>query len=348
MKYLLYPFALIYGGIARLRSMLYEWNVYKQIEFDLPLIVVGNLSTGGTGKTPHVAYLIELLQGEYALATLSRGYKRRTNGYLMADENSTAWEIGDEPMFFHYRYSGIRVAVGEDRALAIPEVLMDAPDTACIILDDAYQHRSVKAGCNILLTTYQKPFTEDHLLPMGRLREPVSAYERADIIVVTKCPTNLGEKDRQRLREAIQPLAHQQLFFSTIVYKAIYHLLDLTKELSLSSDMEVLLLSGIANQDRMLEYVSKQVKEVHTLKYADHYYYREQDLKKIKAKFSAISSAQKIILTTEKDGMRLLLHRDWLIENEVHIYCLPIEIAFLDNGNAFDGSVKRYLKQNVS
>src|SRR6476659_5562708 len=208
-RVLLLPFALLYGLIIIIRNFLYDKNFLRSAEFNFPLICVGNLVVGGTGKSPMVEYLIELLCPYFKIATLSRGYKRNTKGYVLATENTTALEIGDEPMQFHIKFPGIAVAAGEERIVAIPQLLHDRPDVQAIILDDAFQHRVVKARFNILLTMYEDLPTKDFFLPTGNLRDQQASYQRADVIIVTKCPAAITDDDRKEIINEIEPLAHQ-------------------------------------------------------------------------------------------------------------------------------------------
>jgi tetraacyldisaccharide 4'-kinase len=214
----MYPLALLYGLAIWLRNKFFEWDILPEQEFDLPVIGVGNLMVGGTGKTPHVEYLLNLLKDDYKTATLSRGYGRKSLGYILADEESIAEEIGDEPMLYATKYKNTLVVVCEKRLYAIPNLIGDHPETDVIIMDDAFQHRSVKAGLNILLTTYEKPFYEDFLLPSGRLREWPSGYKRANIIIVTKCPDSITEQKEREIIQKINPLPGQKIFFSKMVY----------------------------------------------------------------------------------------------------------------------------------
>ena len=215
-RILLFPLSLLYWLVIWIRNRLFDKNVFKSTSFNLPIICVGNIAAGGTGKSPMVEYLVKNLRDNYKVATLSRGYKRKTAGYALATESSNALEIGDEPMQFHIKFPDVAVAVGEERMVAIPQLLHDRPDTAVIILDDAYQHRTVKAGLNILLTEYSNLYTEDWYLPTGDLRDERSSAKRADIIVVTKCPSTLSNDEKEAVRAEIAPLPHQQMFFSTI------------------------------------------------------------------------------------------------------------------------------------
>lgn len=215
-RILLLPFALVYWVIILIRNYLYDKNILKSASFGLPLICVGNLSTGGTGKSPMVEYLVMRLKHDFKVATLSRGYKRKTTGYALASDSSTALEIGDEPMLFHTKFPDVPVAVGEERLVAIPQLLHDRPETQVIVLDDAFQHRAVQAGFNIVLTDYGNLFTRDFFLPTGDLRDLKSSYKRANIIVVTKCPPDLSEMERSEIAREIQPVAGQQLFLQRL------------------------------------------------------------------------------------------------------------------------------------
>ena len=224
-RILLLPFALLYGVIIIVRNFLYNKKYLRSAEFNFPLVCIGNLVVGGTGKSPMVEYLIELLHPQFRIATLSRGYKRKTKGYALAKENTTALEIGDEPMQFHLKYPELPVAVGEERIVAIPQILHDKPDTQAIILDDAFQHREIKAGFNILLTEYSDLYTRDFFMPTGDLRDQRSSANRANIIVVTKCPGNIEEYEKNVIVEELYPKANQQVFFTAIEYGMPYHIL---------------------------------------------------------------------------------------------------------------------------
>jgi len=221
----LLPFALLYWLGISIRNWLYKKNILKSASFGLPLICVGNLSVGGTGKSPMVEYLVSNLKDKFKVATLSRGYKRKTKGYALANENTTALEIGDEPMQFHQKFPDVPIAVGEERIHAIPQLLHDRPETQAIILDDAFQHRAIKAGLNILLTDYNNLFTRDFYLPTGDLRDSKSSYKRAEVIVVTKCKPDLAEVEKQKLVKEINLMPGQLIFFSAIVYGQLYHII---------------------------------------------------------------------------------------------------------------------------
>ncbi|MGH2552342.1 MAG: tetraacyldisaccharide 4'-kinase, partial [Chitinophagaceae bacterium] len=247
-RILLLPFALLYWFGISIRNWLYDKKIFHSVSFGLPVICVGNLSAGGTGKSPMVEYLIEKLKDKYKVATLSRGYKRKTKGYTLASNHSTALEIGDEPMQFHLKFPDVPVAVGERRIEAIPQLLHDKPETKAIILDDAFQHRAIRAGLNILLTEYNNLFVHDFYLPTGDLRDLKKNYKRADIIVVTKCRDDLSESEKNKIIQEINLMPGQHIFFTRIEYGEAYHI-STNITCSLDENMEVLLVTGIANPE---------------------------------------------------------------------------------------------------
>ena len=325
-RILLLPFAIIYWFIIWLRNFFYDKHILRSSAFGLPIICVGNLSVGGTGKSPMVEFLVEYLRRRFKIATLSRGYKRKTMGYALANENSTALDIGDEPMLFHLKFPDVPVAVGEERLVAIPQLLHDRPHTQAIILDDAFQHRTVEAGLNILLTDCNNLFTRDFYLPAGDLRDLKSNYKRADIIVVTKCRFDLTVEEADKIRKEIHPLAHQQLFFSSIQYGDPYHITRLTPtELNLRT--EVLLVTGIANPQPLKKLLEERTDTYYMMSFSDHYIFRIDDLKDIKRRFEKIDATKKFILTTEKDAIRLMKFRTEL--EHLPVYVIPISHHFL-------------------
>ncbi|HEV8284950.1 MAG TPA: tetraacyldisaccharide 4'-kinase [Chitinophagaceae bacterium] len=322
----LLPFAIIYWFIIWLRNFFYNKNIFRSSSFGLPIICVGNLSVGGTGKSPMVEFLVSHLKNKFNVATLSRGYKRKTSGYALANEHTTALDIGDEPMLFHLKFPDVPVAVGEERLVAIPQLLHDKPGTQVIILDDAFQHRAIKAGLNILLTEYNNLFTRDFYLPTGDLRDLKSSYKRANIIVVTKCKVDMSVEEANDIKKEIRPLAHQQIFFSTIQYWHPYHITRLTTfELNLKT--EVLLVTGIANPQPLKKLLEERSHTYYMMSFSDHYIFRIDDLMDIKKRFEKIEVANKIILTTEKDAMRLMKFRSEL--ESLPIYVIPIRHYFL-------------------
>jgi tetraacyldisaccharide 4'-kinase len=325
-KTILYPLALLYGTALKLRHWLYDKNVLKSSRFNFPIICIGNLATGGTGKSPMTEYLIELLKGHYKIATLSRGYKRKTTGFAIANQNTTAIDIGDEPMQFHEKYKDVTVAVGEERLVAIPQLLHDRPDTEVIILDDAFQHRQVNAGLNIILTDYRNLFTRDFLLPAGNLRDIRPAAKRAHIFIVTKCKTDLSKEEKNDIIAELNPEAHQTVYFSETVYGRPYHLF--TKEPgNLDAGIPALLVTGIAKTMYLEDFLKKQVGHFEMLRYADHHIFDLDDLENIRKKFEAIPGTQKVIFTTEKDAVRLKKFEKELAH--FPIFVLPIKQHFL-------------------
>ena len=326
LRYILIPFSFIYGGIISLRNKLFDKNILRSATFDFPLICVGNLAAGGTGKTPMVEYLVKILQQKYKVATLSRGYKRKTKGFLIANEQTNAIDIGDEPMQIHQKFPEIIVAVAEERVMGIPQLLFEKPETEVIILDDAFQHRAVNAGLNILLTDYNRLYTKDFLLPAGNLRDIKSSSKRAGIIVVTKCKSDLNEKEKKSIIDELNPLPKQKVFFTKIKYEDPYHLFS-RESFSLEKDLEVLLICGIANPKNMEEVLKLKVSSVQMLRYKDHYDFHSDDVKKLKEQFSKIQSGKKIILTTEKDAARLLKFEKEF--EQFPVYVLPMAHEFL-------------------
>lgn len=340
-KYLLMPFSILYGIIVWLRNRLYDSGFVSSVRFDIPLIAVGNLSVGGTGKTPHIEYLIRLLRYEYKLATMSRGYKRRTRGFILANAEANAVKIGDEPMQYFLKYPELAVSVAEDRMTGIPSLLMQRPETEVVLLDDAYQHRSVHPGLNMLITDFFSPFYEDHILPLGRLRENRSAYQRADIIIVSKCPRQLSREQADEMIRKIAPKPYQQVFFSAIRYATPYYFQD-----QASADFQgkqVVLIAGIAKPEPLVAHVQSRAKEVHLLSYPDHHLFSARNIEEIRA---AVDNWKRdcVLLTTEKDATRLHLHKDALAEMGVPVVIQPIEVYFLfGQQEQFDAQVREFV-----
>ncbi|MCO5237378.1 MAG: tetraacyldisaccharide 4'-kinase [Chitinophagaceae bacterium] len=342
LRILLFPVAVLYGIVIRIRNYLYDNEIFQPVEFNFPIICIGNLSVGGTGKSPMVEYLVKLLMPHYKTATLSRGYKRKTRGYAIAGTKATALDIGDEPMQFHLKFPEITVAVGEERAIAIPQLLFDRPDTEVIILDDAMQHRAVKAGLNILLTDYNHLFTGDFFFPTGRLRDSRSSYKRADMMVVTKCVEHLSRAEKEAIIAKIKPLAGQHIFFTGVRYGMPYHILSKNIK-PVRKKTEVLLVCGIANPEPLKEHLRKDCAHFETIYYRDHYIFTIDDLREIKKKFAKIKGAEKIILVTEKDAVRLVKFADEL--KDMPMYVQPIETYFLFNeSRQFDYLIKNFIE----
>ena len=306
-----FPFVPAYYAVTSLRNRLYDLGIKKSVAFNFPVICVGNLSVGGTGKTPTIEFLINLLKDDYKVATLSRGYKRKTKGFLVADALSTAETLGDEPFQFYNKFKEeIVVAVCEDRLHGINLLKKKNTEIDVILLDDAFQHRSVQAGLNILLTTYSQPYYKDYVLPTGNLREPKSGAKRADIIIVTKCPEHVTTLEKQTITQAIKPEAHQSVFFSRIEYSNTIFSSESSK--SIDSLKNFTLVTGIANANTLVNHLkSKQLTFDH-LNFNDHHEFSEQDVIEL--------SKKELILTTEKDFMRLKQHTS--LRNK--LFYLPI------------------------
>ena len=345
-RLMLFPFALIYWAIIRLRNLLFDWNVLKSASFNFPIICIGNLAMGGTGKTPMTELLIAELTSTYKIAVLSRGYKRKTKGFAIANASTTAIEIGDEPMQFHKKFPKVTVAVGEERLVAIPQILFQQPATNLIILDDAFQHRSVRPGLNILLTEYGNLFTRDFMFPMGDLRDTVTEKKRANIIIVTKCPPSMSEHEKNEIRKELQPTDEQTLYFTCIAYGDPYKIGGNSRDkITLDpTQTDALLVCGIANPATLKTKLTQSVHYYEMLKYPDHHIFSSTDLQEITHQFNKMPSSNKILLTTEKDAVRLEKFGDKL--QELPIYAWPITHRFLFEENAlFLNQIHRFISE---
>lgn len=332
------PLAGLYWAVTALRNHLFNIGYTPSLGFEPLIISVGNLSVGGTGKSPMIEHLVRMLSKEYDLAILSRGYRRKTSGIRLAEEHDTAETLGDEPYQFYRKFAGkhkldkkVVVAVGEERALAIPEILHHHPEIKLILLDDAFQHRKVKADIQILLTTYQRPFYRDHILPLGLLRESRKGAQRADMVVVTKCPENLGEMERQKVTEKISVYAGKEVpvFFSTISYQEPEAVFEGEKKL----EEPLLLFSGIANADLFDRYARQQFNVSEHIRWEDHHRYSESDMKKVQETMR--SNGANSALTTEKDMVKLLEPALRPLWKAIPLHYLPIKLSFLEGGSTF-------------
>ena len=334
LRFILFPFTLIYDFVTRIRNYCYDFGLFKSIHFDIPIIAVGNLSVGGTGKTPLIEYLIRSLQHKYKIAILSRGYKRKTKGFIFLDHTHTSEDVGDEPLQFFKKFKKINVAVDENRVNGIQKLKQKEP-LDIILLDDAFQHRKVKASCYILLTKYEDLYTDDFILPTGNLRESKNGAKRAHIIIVTKCPIALTSEKKQEVIRKLNVSSEQHVFFSNISYhKKTSGKLNIPTEVL--SDYEILLLTGIANPTPLVSFLKEKGSKVHHLKYSDHHHFTKKEIDVITAKFDALTSKKKILLTTEKDYMR--------ISSKIpNLSYLEISTTFFDN-DLFDASIKSFLK----
>lgn len=353
LKILLYPVAWIYGLVVYVRNSLYDYKIFHSTEFEIPVISIGNITVGGTGKTPHTEYLVELLKKHVNVATLSRGYKRKTKGFRLVNGSSQAWEVGDEPLQIKRKFPEVTVAVDEKRVRGINELLKDedqSPDA--VLLDDAFQHRKVSPGINILLIDYNRPIDKDHLLPVGRLRERKYQRRRANIIIYTKCPDEIAPITRRIIMKDVNLRPYQSLYFTTMVYGAPKPVFpDVAPELE-EEAMErksVILLAGIANPAPLQEYVASKYAVVGELLFPDHHHFKAADLKKIEALFGANESESPLLVTTEKDAMRL--RDEAAIPDHIRekMYYIPLKIKFLDHeGKSFDKTIVGYVKDNRS
>lgn len=330
---LLYPFALIYGAVAAFRRWMYRRGLRKAYQAPIPTIGVGNLSVGGTGKTPHVEYIIRLLPEHYKIATLSRGYKRKTKGFVLANDidpqQLSAEMIGDEPLQFFTKFPHIKVAVDENRTEGIQQLLQRFPDLQCIILDDCYQHLQVKTDLSVLITEYQNPYAIDYPLPAGRLREFRSAARYADMVIVSKCPENLTEQQRAEMTELLKLQDNQQLFFTTMRYVELTALNECGKQLQISPQTEVVLLTAIAHPEPMIKYLSEKFNIIHYYRFPDHHYFSGEEIKEIQKRFFLGDQQNRILVTTEKDSMRLIYGTLSKHLETIPLFSLPIEPYFL-------------------
>lgn len=346
LKILLFPLGCLYGLVIYLRHFLFDQGILTSRRFPVPIICVGNLSVGGTGKTPMVLYLIELLKTDYQVATLSRGYKRQTKGFLVAGnhQNNSPAMLGDEPYLFHERHKDILVSVGADRTAAIQTLCKTHPaQTEVLILDDGFQHRKVQAGFNILLTEYNHLFTRDFFLPAGRLRDSRQSAKRADVMVVTKCSKKISEEDKRKITAELQKYGPKSVFFSYIQYERPISLFS-SDTLQLVSGVRILLLEGIASPRSLKDYVRQFDPDFVALDFPDHHKYATIDIQVILDKFQTLPKGNRILLTTEKDGVKLKNFKSEL--TNLPLYILPIQNSFLfDQQAAFDEAINHYLKK---
>lgn len=343
LRILLFPVSILYGLITYLRNKFYDFGWFKVTEFEVPLISVGNLSMGGTGKTPHIEYLIRLLTDSNKLATLSRGYGRKTKGFFMADGLTDAHDIGDEPMQFHQKFPKVCVAVDSNRVEGVNEIISSDTVTDLILLDDAFQHRRIKPGFQILLTPYNDLFSDDWVFPTGTLREFTGGKSRADVVVVTKCPEELTKKKVSEINNKLGIGEKQQLFFSKIVYGSIIFGWDKILDFDDLLEYKVLLVTGIANPQPLIKHLKSYDITFKHLKFVDHHDFTIDDVLKIDSDFASLGSGKKVVLTTEKDYVRLSttsIHKS-------NLMYLPISVDFLNGDKAkFDKKITDYVKQN--
>ncbi|MFD1553478.1 tetraacyldisaccharide 4'-kinase [Putridiphycobacter roseus] len=343
LRFLLFPFTLVYIIITSSRNWLYDRKIKRSFRFSLPIINVGNLSMGGTGKTPHIELLIRMFKDDNKISTLSRGYGRKQYGFQLGNSKSSALTIGDEPMQFYHKFgNAIEVAVDVDRVHGVSEICLNRPEVDLVLLDDAYQHRAIQPGFNMLLTSYSDPFYDDFVLPMGNLRERRNGKNRADIIVVTKSPV-LSPKEKKDIIQKIKPKASQKVFFSQIKYGEIK---PLTKFNNFNEkDENIILVTGIAKPEPLLSQLEKSHKILKHFNFPDHYSFKEKDMGEIYNLLIKFADKSPKIVTTEKDAMRLLSNHLKEDSNDLPWFYQEIEVV-IDEGKEFKDILKKYVQEN--
>lgn len=332
LKYLLTPISWIYGMVTSVRNWMFDHNILPQEEFKVPIVSIGNLTVGGTGKTPHTEYIVGLLAMDYNIAILSRGYKRKTKGFLVANSNSTPDSIGDEPLQMYQKLGAkVKVAVCENRRKGIKELLKQFPEISLIVLDDAFQHRYVLPKVSILLMDYNRPIYEDKILPLGRLRESAHQVNRADMVIVTKCPANLNPLDFRLVSNNLDLMKFQKLYFSKYVYGGVMPVfpddnpLDIDINELCASDT-AMLITGIANPRGFVRHFKSFTFKKNVYHFSDHHDFTRDDIEKIERKFNSLSGRKKLILTTEKDAVRLAYNPYYPSKLKKITYYIPIAV----------------------
>ncbi|MDP4240506.1 MAG: tetraacyldisaccharide 4'-kinase [Bacteroidota bacterium] len=350
---ILSPFALIYGIVTGIRNWMFDQEILSTTEFSIPTISVGNLAVGGTGKTPHTEYILSILQTEWKTAMLSRGYKRKTKGFKLSDEQSNSQTLGDEPYQIHRKFPNVTVAVDEKRVHGVKKLQELIPDLQLVVLDDAFQHRYIQAGLSILLTDFNNLYSRDWLLPAGRLREWRSGSKRANIIVVTKCPEDMKPIDMRLYETELKPESNQLLFFSSFIYdelKPVFPRSEYEKwtfQKIKEANAEVLLVAGIVSPEPILDHLARYTNKVKTLFFEDHHDFQPKDFSLINKQFDAFSSNEKIILVTEKDAARLVSNLNFPETLKTRTFALPIRVEILhDQETLFIQKIKSYVVEN--
>lgn len=349
---ILLPFSLLFGLVTRIRNFLFDKRVLKSVSFDVPVICVGNLTVGGTGKTPHTEFILSILSGQYKTAMLSRGYKRKTKGFILADKNTSSQIVGDEPYQIYRKYPEVVVAVDEKRVRGIESLLTLFPDLDAIVLDDAYQHRYVTPGFTVLLTDYNNLYTRDFLLPSGRLRESKKGSNRADIIVVTKCPPALTQKKIQNIEAELNLKKEQHIFFSSYKYQELVPVFpeNCRQEVTSSfSDLgySALLMAGIVSPGPIVKQLEQSFTKVETLFFPDHHDFSANDFTVLDKKFHDMNPDTTIVVVTEKDASRLLSSENYPEHLKAHTFALPIQVEILENKkDEFIKKINGYVEKN--
>ena len=355
MRILLLPISFLYAIILTIRNKLYDWHLLKTKRFSQPVIGVGNLSLGGTGKTPHTEYLVRLLHDTYSVCVISRGYGRKTRGFQLATPSCSSDTIGDEPMQLFSKFNDLQVAVDENRREALELMLSQDIPPQVFLLDDAFQHRRVTAGMNLLLTRYDRLYTEDFLIPTGTLRDVKSASKRADLVVVTQCPETLFgdeqalDKEIGQLRQRLRLLDKQALFLSSIHYEALRPVTHAARPLQhdkeLSADTNCLCFTGIAHPEPLEKHLGQRFSKLQTIRFNDHHRYNEKDLQRIRNHFESLGSGPRILVTTEKDLARLT-NSPYLCQFEsLPLFVAPVKI-FINKEEEFNKIIIDYVRKN--
>jgi len=350
---LLYPFSLIYGTITGFRNFLYDTGILKQTEFRIPVICIGNITVGGTGKTPHTEYITELMQDKFKVAVLSRGYRRKSIGFRIASPSDNVKDIGDEPLQICRKFQNVTIAVDSDRVNGINSILKERPETEVILLDDGFQHRRVLPGFVVLLTDFNRLMINDHLLPYGNLRENVRNMSRADIILITKSPENLSPIQRRIIVKEINKAPYQNLYFTLFEYKepvAVFSISAGEKvELNTTNNTQcgIVLLTGIANPEPLKEHLSGYFNEIVHVPFPDHHKFSDSDIVKVTEAFHNLSAQVKYLITTEKDAVRLREFTNIAENLRSSAYYIPVGIKFLNNDKEeFDNLIVDYVRKN--
>lgn len=355
MKILLFPLMLLYQIGVWFRNRMFDIGILSGKKYDLPIISVGNITIGGTGKTPHTEYLLALLSPTMKVAMLSRGYRRTSRGFVLADKNSDYETIGDEPFQILKKFKDVVVAVDGNRCRGIESLLesIHGKELGAIVLDDAFQHRYVEPGINILLTDYNRLMTHDSMLPVGNLREPVENKKRANIVIVTKCPETAQPIDYRLITKDLALFPYQNLYFTKYKYDELSPVFEeaittpITKEIVLEKKYEVLLVTGIVSQHYLIEYLLKYTNNLQTMEFPDHHNYSDEDLQDIADKFEAMENVNKIIITTEKDAARLIDNPAVPENIKQALYAIPIKVEFLfDQEKSFNEQILGYVSKN--
>lgn len=329
-----------------MRHKLYDWGILKSRSFNIPTICVGNLDLGGTGKTPHIEYLIRLLSKDYKVAVLSRGYGRKTKGFLIANNNHTHNEVGDEPLQYFKKFDNITVAVDENRCEGIDKLLQMETVPQVVLLDDAYQHRKIKPGLNILLTDYYNLYSKNSLVPTGKLRDIKKTAQRADIIVVTKSPNVITPYYRQDIENSLKPLPYQKIFYSYIEYQDFKPFSQISHSVDIKDAKTILLFCGIANTYSLEDHLKRKYNTIFKVQFSDHHSYSEKDIDTVIERYNSIIGKNKVIVTTEKDAMRLINTSLVNKFDNLPVFTIPIKVKFhKENNTNFDNLILDYINK---